>query len=39
LHEKIPNSEIAIIKGAGHLFFIEEPEQTLQILRSFLLRQ
>jgi len=39
LHEKIPNSEIAMIEGAGHLFFIEEPEQTLQILRSFLLRQ
>jgi pimeloyl-ACP methyl ester carboxylesterase len=39
LHEKIPNSEIAMIEGAGHLFFIEQPEQTLRILRSFLIRQ
>lgn len=39
LHEKIPNSELATIEGAGHLFFIEEPEQTLKILRSFLLRR
>lgn len=39
LHEKIPNSEIAMIEGAGHLFFIEEPKQTLRILRSFLFRQ
>jgi pimeloyl-ACP methyl ester carboxylesterase len=39
LHEKIPNSEIAMIEGAGHLFFVEQPEQTLQVLKSFLLRQ
>lgn len=39
LHEKIPNSELAMIEGAGHLFFVEQPEQTLRILRSFLIGQ
>ncbi len=39
LCEKIPNSEIAMIEGAGHLFFVEQPEQTLRILKAFLLRQ
>jgi 3-oxoadipate enol-lactonase len=39
LHEGIPNSELATIEGAGHLFFIEESEETLGILGSFLVRR
>jgi pimeloyl-ACP methyl ester carboxylesterase len=33
----IPNARLEVIDGAGHLFFVEKPEETRQILRSFLL--
>jgi pimeloyl-ACP methyl ester carboxylesterase len=36
LHERIPGSRLERIRGAGHLFFIERPETTLELLESFL---
>jgi len=33
----IPNARLAVIDGAGHLFFVEKPEETRRILLSFLL--
>jgi 3-oxoadipate enol-lactonase len=34
--ELIPNCELHTIAGAGHLFFIEQPQQTLRLLNAFL---
>jgi 3-oxoadipate enol-lactonase len=36
LHERIPGSRLEVIPGAGHLFFIEQPAATLDLLESFL---
>jgi pimeloyl-ACP methyl ester carboxylesterase len=36
LHERIPGSRLEVIEGTGHLFFIERPEETLRVLKSFL---
>ena len=36
LHEQIPESQIVIIIEAGHFPFIEQPEQFVAALRSFL---
>ena len=36
LAERIPDSTLRVIAGSGHLFFIEQPEQTLAILEDFL---
>jgi pimeloyl-ACP methyl ester carboxylesterase len=36
LHERIPGSRLELIEGSGHLFFIERPEATLELLESFL---
>jgi pimeloyl-ACP methyl ester carboxylesterase len=36
LRERIPDARLEVIPGAGHLFFIERPEQTLQLLERFL---
>jgi proline iminopeptidase len=36
LHEQIPESQIVIITEAGHFPFIEQPEQFVTALRSFL---
>jgi 3-oxoadipate enol-lactonase len=36
LHERILGSELLEIPGAGHLFFIEEPERTQRALEEFL---
>jgi pimeloyl-ACP methyl ester carboxylesterase len=36
LHERIPGSRLEVIADSGHLFFIERPEATLELLESFL---
>jgi pimeloyl-ACP methyl ester carboxylesterase len=36
LHERIPGSLLEVIPGAGHLFFIEQPDAALELLESFL---
>ncbi len=36
LCERIPDARFAEIEGAGHLFFIEKPEATLDLLLPFL---
>lgn len=37
LREGIPRARLEVIDGAGHLFFIEQPERTLAVLETFLL--
>jgi 3-oxoadipate enol-lactonase len=36
LHERIPGSRLEVVSGSGHLFFIERPEETVELLESFL---
>ena len=36
LHEGIPGSELHIVPGAGHMSFVEEPDDYLSTVRSFL---
>jgi pimeloyl-ACP methyl ester carboxylesterase len=36
LHERIRGSQLEVIARSGHLFFIERPEATLELLKSFL---
>jgi 3-oxoadipate enol-lactonase len=36
LHERIAGSQLELIGGAGHLFFVEEPAKTLALLERFL---
>jgi pimeloyl-ACP methyl ester carboxylesterase len=36
LGERIPDSRLRIVPGAGHLFFIEQPELTERLLTDFL---
>jgi pimeloyl-ACP methyl ester carboxylesterase len=36
LHEGIPGSTIKVIEGAGHLFFVERPEESRRLLDDFL---
>jgi pimeloyl-ACP methyl ester carboxylesterase len=36
LHERIPNARLEVIPGAGHLFFIDKPGETLALLEGFL---
>jgi 3-oxoadipate enol-lactonase len=36
LRERIPRARLEVIEGAGHLFFIEQPERTLAVLETFL---
>jgi 3-oxoadipate enol-lactonase len=36
LAERIPGAQLRVIAGTGHLFFLERPEQTFEILTSFL---
>lgn len=39
LHQEIPDSRLEYVPDAGHLFFIEKPEETAAILKSFLLEE
>lgn len=36
LVERIPNAALRIIPGTGHLFFVERPDETIEILAGFL---
>jgi len=36
LAHRIPSAELRIIRGAGHLFFLERPDETIEILAGFL---
>ena len=36
LHEGIPGSELHIVPGAGHMSFVEEPDDYLSTVRNFL---
>lgn len=36
--DTIPNTNLQMLEGAGHLFFIEEPERTAELIKSFCLR-
>ena len=38
LADRIPDGALRIIPGAGHLFFLERPAETLEILTGFLRR-
>jgi 3-oxoadipate enol-lactonase len=34
LHERIPESHLHVVAGAGHLFFLERPDETLRVLET-----
>ncbi|MEZ0483941.1 alpha/beta fold hydrolase [Fibrella aquatica] len=36
LHKKVPNAEFAILDQSGHMGMLEEPENSLNVLKSFL---
>jgi 3-oxoadipate enol-lactonase len=36
LHERIPRSRLEVVPGAGHLFFLEQPEASVRLLEDFL---
>jgi pimeloyl-ACP methyl ester carboxylesterase len=36
LHERIPGSALHVVAGAGHLFFLERPEESAGLLERFL---
>jgi proline iminopeptidase len=38
LHEGIPDSELHIVPGAGHMSFVEQPDDYLSTVRNFLAR-
>jgi 3-oxoadipate enol-lactonase len=35
LHERIPDSLLYVVAGAGHLFFVERPDETVRALETF----
>ena len=36
LHERIPGSRVRIVRGTGHCFFWEEPEEVVEEVVGFL---
>jgi 3-oxoadipate enol-lactonase len=36
LQERIPGARLEVVLGAGHLFFLERPEESLRLLEDFL---
>jgi proline iminopeptidase len=38
LHAGIPGSELVVVEGAGHMSFVEKPDEYLAAVRSFLRR-
>jgi 3-oxoadipate enol-lactonase len=36
LQERIPGATLHVVRGAGHLFFLERPAETERVLRGFL---
>ena len=36
LYESIPGAELAVVPGASHLLPVEQPEETVRIIRKFL---
>jgi pimeloyl-ACP methyl ester carboxylesterase len=36
LRERIPGSRLETVRGAGHLFFLERPEESVRLLEEFL---
>ncbi len=39
LHGKLPDSELAVMKGCGHLPYVEEPDEFVQLALRFLRQQ
>jgi 3-oxoadipate enol-lactonase len=35
LHERIPDSLLYVVAGAGHLFFLEQPDESLRAIETF----
>jgi 3-oxoadipate enol-lactonase len=35
LHERTRDSHLHVVAGAGHLFFLEQPDETLRVLENF----
>ena len=36
LRERIPGARLEVLAGAGHLFFLEQPERSAALLEDFL---